>query len=124
MSDSRISGGSLPVREVTASFGLKDVRPDPAWELEYSDWLRSRHSPNILSEMFARFREGESEFDSLMRRALLRAVCRRVGNDLQVGPGVVLKHPETTEFSEGMLIDSDGAFAEEWSQRQRCPSHS
>jgi acetyltransferase-like isoleucine patch superfamily enzyme len=39
-----------------------------------------------------------------MRRLLMRALCKRVGNDLQVGCGVVLKHPETMEFGDCVFI--------------------
>jgi acetyltransferase-like isoleucine patch superfamily enzyme len=41
-----------------------------------------------------------------MRRALLRAMCRAAGHDLQVGVGVVLKHPETMEFGDCVFIGS------------------
>jgi acetyltransferase-like isoleucine patch superfamily enzyme len=34
----------------------------------------------------------------------MRALCKRVGNDLQVGPNVVLKHPETMEFGDCVFI--------------------
>ena len=40
----------------------------------------------------------------MMRRVLMRAMCKRVGNDLQVGPNVVLKHPETMEFGDCVFI--------------------
>jgi acetyltransferase-like isoleucine patch superfamily enzyme len=40
----------------------------------------------------------------MMRRVLMRALCKRVGNDLQVGPNVVLKHPETMEFGDCVFI--------------------
>jgi acetyltransferase-like isoleucine patch superfamily enzyme len=49
---------------------------------------------------------GESGFDALMRRVLLRAMCRSAGHDLQVGIGVVLKHPETMEFGNSVFIGS------------------
>src|SRR6478735_4706642 len=39
-----------------------------------------------------------------MRRIILKALCRSVGNDLQVGVGVVLKHPETMEFGDCVFI--------------------
>jgi len=41
-----------------------------------------------------------------MRRVLLRALCLSAGNDLQVGVGVVLKHPETMEFGDCVFIGS------------------
>ena len=40
----------------------------------------------------------------MMRRVLLRAMCRRAGNDLQVSPNVVLKHPETMEFGDCVFV--------------------
>ncbi len=94
----------MAMREVSASFGLKEVRPDPAWELDCSAWLREKNTPGGLTELFARFREGESPFDFVMRRVLIRAMCRRSGNDLQIGPNVVLRHPETMEFGDCVFI--------------------
>jgi acetyltransferase-like isoleucine patch superfamily enzyme len=95
---------SVTTQEVRATFGRKEVRPDPAWELEFSGWLREKYTPPGLLALFAEHREGESQLDSMMRRVLLRAMCRRVGNDLQVGPGVVLKHPETMEFGDLVFV--------------------
>jgi acetyltransferase-like isoleucine patch superfamily enzyme len=40
----------------------------------------------------------------MMRRILLRALCKRAGNDLQVGASVVVKHPETMEFGDCVFI--------------------
>jgi acetyltransferase-like isoleucine patch superfamily enzyme len=57
-------------------------------------------------DLFARFRAGESSFDGMMRRVLMRALCRKVGSDLQVGVDVVLKHPETMEFGDCVFIGS------------------
>jgi acetyltransferase-like isoleucine patch superfamily enzyme len=34
----------------------------------------------------------------------MRALCKAVGNDLQVGPNVLLKHPETMEFGDCVFI--------------------
>ena len=34
----------------------------------------------------------------------MRALCKSVGNDLQVAPSVVLKHPETMEFGNSVFI--------------------
>jgi acetyltransferase-like isoleucine patch superfamily enzyme len=40
----------------------------------------------------------------MMRRVLMRSLSKCVGNDLQVGPNVVLKHPETMEFGDCVFI--------------------
>lgn len=91
-------------RKVEATFGRKETRPDPSWELEFAASLRSGTSREELIAMFGRFRDGEAAFDYLMRRVLMHALCKSVGNDLQVGPGLVLKHPETMEIGNSVFI--------------------
>jgi len=91
-------------REVKDTFGQREVRPDPLWEQEFSSWLRDTRPKEELLDLFSRFREAEGVFDGLMRRVIVRAVCAHVGHDLQVGPGVVLKHPETMEFGDSVFI--------------------
>jgi len=91
-------------REVAATFGQREVRPDPIWEQEFAEWLKENRHKEELLDLFSRFREGEGFFESLMRRVLVRALCRHVGHDLQVGPSVVLKHPETMEFGDSVFI--------------------
>lgn len=89
---------------VPATFGRREIRPDPEWEQEFAAYLRRANSSGELSNLFARFRAGESAFDSMMRRVLMRAVCKTVGNDLQISPNLVLKHPETMEFGDCVFI--------------------
>ena len=94
----------MTTREVSASFGCKQPSADPAWETECAAWLREKHSTGALAEMFARFREGESSLDVSLRRVILRALCRRAGSDIQIGTGVVFKHPETMEIGDCVFI--------------------
>jgi acetyltransferase-like isoleucine patch superfamily enzyme len=96
----------LLIREVAATFGGQKTRHDPSWEREFANWLRETSSPEALNALFGRFRMGESSFDAFMRRVLVRALSRAVGHDLQVGVGVVLKHPETMEFGDCVFIGS------------------
>jgi acetyltransferase-like isoleucine patch superfamily enzyme len=91
-------------RQVVATFGRREVRRDPAWELDLAAFLRDSHSREGLLELFAKFRAGEGAFDGMMRRVVMRAMCKQVGNDLQIGPNVVLKHPETMEFGDCVFI--------------------
>lgn len=95
---------AVAVREVPATFGRKEVRQDPAWEWEFAAFLKERNSPEELHTLFARHRAGESQTDYLMRRVLLRAISKRAGHALQVGPNVVFKHPETMEFGDAVFI--------------------
>ncbi|MEO7145549.1 MAG: acyltransferase [Bryobacteraceae bacterium] len=98
------SGVELDPRRVPATFGRREVRRDPAWEHGFAASLRDSRSNEELLDLFARFRAGESTFDAMMRRVSMRAMCKSVGNDLQVGPNVVLKHPETMEFGDCVFI--------------------
>jgi acetyltransferase-like isoleucine patch superfamily enzyme len=91
-------------REVSATFGQRPVRPDAAWEHDFAAWLKEMRAREELVEMFSRYREGEGVFESMMRRVIMHALCRKVGHDLQVGPGVGLKHPETMEFGDSVFI--------------------
>jgi acetyltransferase-like isoleucine patch superfamily enzyme len=94
----------LGVRQVQATFGRSEVRHDPAWEGDFAAFLSDSRPKEELLDLFARFRAGENAFDTLMRRVVMRAICKGVGNDLQVGPNVVLKHPETMEFGDCVFI--------------------
>jgi acetyltransferase-like isoleucine patch superfamily enzyme len=94
----------MSTREVVATFGGKRAPVGLAWETDCAAWLRETHSTETLAEMFARLREGESSMDQSLRRAVFRALCLRVGTDIQIGPGVVLKHAETMEFGDSVFI--------------------
>jgi acetyltransferase-like isoleucine patch superfamily enzyme len=113
----------LAAREVPATFGRKEVRPDPVWEWEFASALKEKHSPDGLHAMYARFATGESELDALMRRVLVRAMCRRVGHALQVGPGVVFKHPETMEFGDAVFIGAQSMIQGRFDGTCRIGSH-
>ena len=99
-----VEGESEVVRRVGATFGRTNVKPDPDWVAQFAVSLREGHTPEDLLSLLARFRAGESRFDVLMRRVVLRALCRRVGHALEVNPEVVFKHPETMEFGDGVFI--------------------
>jgi acetyltransferase-like isoleucine patch superfamily enzyme len=95
---------ALEARQVPATFGRRELRHDAAWEKDFAAFLRDSQPKEELLDLFARFRAGESPLDNLMRRVLMRAMCKRVGNDLEVAPSVVLKHPETMEFGDCVFI--------------------
>jgi acetyltransferase-like isoleucine patch superfamily enzyme len=90
--------------QIRATFGRRGAGHDPAWEREFAEYLKGQNSAEELASLFARFRGGESPLDAMMRRILMRALCKVMGNDLQVGPNVVLKHPETMEFGDCIFI--------------------
>lgn len=111
------------MRQVEATFGRKPKRIDPTWELEFAASLRKEQSPQELMALFGRFREGEAPFDYLMRRVLMHALCKSAGNDLQVGPSVVLKHPETMEFGDSVFIGAQAMIQGRFDGTCRIGNH-
>jgi acetyltransferase-like isoleucine patch superfamily enzyme len=93
-----------PAQTVSAMHGRRAIEPDPPFERGLSEYLRARHDAGGLMELYGRFVHGESEFDGLMRRAVLRALARSVGDGVTVGRGVVFRHPETFEIGSGVFI--------------------
>jgi len=91
-------------RIVNAVYGRRPVVPDPPFERELADGLRSRYEPRSLLELYGRFAHGEGEFDALMRRAICRAMTRSFGDGVQIGRGVLWKHPETFDIGSGAFI--------------------
>jgi acetyltransferase-like isoleucine patch superfamily enzyme len=96
----------LATRQVPATFGRHDAPTDPAWEQDLAALISASHAPAELLDLFTRFRVGETAFDALMRRILMRSLCKRAGSGLQVGCNIVLRHPETMEFGDCVFIGS------------------
>jgi acetyltransferase-like isoleucine patch superfamily enzyme len=59
----------------------------------------------------------------MMRRVLLRALCKSVGEGVQVGCNVVLKHPETMEFGDCVFIGSQVMIQGRFDGTCRIGSH-
>ena len=93
-----------PGQIVPAMHGRRPIEPDPPFERGLSEHLRARHDARALMALYGRFVQGEAEFDALMRRALLRALARSVGDDVRVGRGVLFRHPETFEIGDGVFL--------------------
>lgn len=113
----------VAVREAPATFGRKEVRPDPAWEWEFSAFLKEKNSPEELHALYARHSTGESPTDYLMRQIILRAMCKRAGHALQVGPNVVFKHPETMEFGDAVFIGAQAMIQGRYDGTCKIGSH-
>jgi acetyltransferase-like isoleucine patch superfamily enzyme len=110
-------------RKVEATFGRKETQPDPAWEIGFAAALREKNPCEELMALFGQFRSGESSFACLMRRVLMRALCKAVGNDLQVGPDVVLKHPETMEIGNSVFIGAQAMIQGRFDGTCRIGNH-
>jgi acetyltransferase-like isoleucine patch superfamily enzyme len=92
------------VRVVPAVHGKREIPPDPTFEIDLSCHLREKYDRAALLEQLNRFNLGEGELDSLMRRAIWRALARRFGHGVKVMGGVGVRHPETFEIGNGVFI--------------------
>ncbi len=113
----------LTTREVPPTFGANEVKADSQWEREFSRWLKETESTQRLQELFAAYRSGEDNLSALLRRVLMRAMCRAVGEGLQVGPDVVLKHSETMEFGDCVFIGAQAMIQGRFDGICRIGSH-
>jgi hypothetical protein len=91
-------------RIVPAVHGSHAAEPDPAFEIDLSRHLVGSHSPSALLDQYARFANADGELDSLMRRAIWRALARKFGNHVRISSGVGFKHLETFEIGDGVFI--------------------
>jgi acetyltransferase-like isoleucine patch superfamily enzyme len=104
-----LNAAERPARTVPAVHGRREVGPDPAFEPGLSAWLRERYGPEGLVELYARFAVGDGATDTLMRRAIWRALARRLGDGVRVGSGAGFLHLETMEIGSGVFIGA-GAY--------------
>jgi acetyltransferase-like isoleucine patch superfamily enzyme len=91
-------------RIVPAVHGKQQLEPDPPFEIELSRHLSESYPPDALLEQYARFAIGDGGLDSMMRRAIWRAVARKFGNGVRISSGVNFPHLETFEIGDGVFI--------------------
>ena len=101
-----MTAGGPGWRVVKAVHGVREVEPDPREEVEQSDHLRHERSPEELSEIYSRVLYRDSPQGHHERRVLLRAMCKRFGNGVRVGLGVLVLHPETFEIGDAVFLGS------------------
>lgn len=91
-------------RSVGAVHGAQHIAPDPDFEIALSQHLGAAYPGSALLEHYGRFAHGDGELDGLMRRAIWRAVAKKLGNGVRIGSGVGFKHIETFEIGDGVFI--------------------
>jgi len=109
-------------RTVRAVHGLREIAPDPDFELGLANQLKSSYPLTGLVELYARF-TGEGMVDSLMRRAIWRAASRRFGHGVQIGAGVGMKHIETFEIGDGVFIGAQAYIQGRYDGTCRIGNH-
>lgn len=93
-----------PKRVVDAVHGVREIKPDPNFEIGLAEHFRQEYTRESLLDLYTRFAHGVGSVDFLMRRVIWRAIARRCGHGLRVGAGVGFKHLETFEIGDGVFI--------------------
>jgi acetyltransferase-like isoleucine patch superfamily enzyme len=96
----------IEARVVQAVHAVREIEPDPEFEVGFANYLRASFSRDALDELYSRFAIGDGKFEALMRKVLWRAIARQCGNGLSVGSGVGTKHLETFEIGHGVFLGS------------------
>jgi acetyltransferase-like isoleucine patch superfamily enzyme len=91
-------------RVVKAVHGVQKVEPDPPDELARAEELRKTLEPAELLERFAVAGYLEGVEGQRRRRIILRALCKKFGNGVKVGMGVLVMHPQTFEIGDAVFI--------------------
>jgi acetyltransferase-like isoleucine patch superfamily enzyme len=110
-------------RAVAAVHGISQVNPDPSFEIGLSQMLAQSYSPASLLDQYARFGSSEGEFDTLMRRAIWRAVAKAFGSGVRIGTGVGFKHLETFEIGDGVFIGAHSYIQGRFDGRTKIGNH-
>ncbi len=93
-------------RLIKAVFGTKEIKEDPAFQSEFSKYLTGNFTVEMRLSIYDRFKTGDTKFDALMRRILLKSLLKNLGNDVTIAPGFSFIHPETIEIGNGVFIGS------------------
>ena len=92
------------VRTVKAVHGVRELVPDPTYELDLTADIRVRVGSEQLLEAFAQYAGGSGYIDALMRRICLRALVKKLGSGVSIGRNVGVMHPETFEIGDRVFI--------------------
>lgn len=111
------------IRIVSAVFGSAKVQSEPRWEMDFTAHLKAAYSTAELLGIFSRYRNDEGPFESGLRRILFRAMCHSAGEGLQIGPGVVVKHPESLVLGDAVFIGAQAMIQGRYDGTCRIGSH-
>ncbi|ABE63786.1 Acetyltransferase (isoleucine patch superfamily)-like protein [Nitrobacter hamburgensis X14] len=91
-------------RVVKAIHGVREIEPDPPFELGMAAHLAGRLGREQLHEAYAQHAAGATAIDDIMRRVCLRTLVRSMGSGATVRRHVTVIHPETFEIGDGVFF--------------------
>jgi acetyltransferase-like isoleucine patch superfamily enzyme len=115
--------GNAESRVVSSVHGKRQIEPDPGFEVDLSRHLQRSYLREALVETYSRFAIGDGELDTLMRRAIWRAVAKSFGSRVQIGSAVGFKHLETFEIGDGVFIGAQAYIQGRFDGTTRIGNH-
>ncbi len=91
-------------RVVRAVHGLQEVAADPTDELAETAELARTLDRDALLDRYAAVLWIDGLKGQRARRIVLRALCKRFGNGVKIGMGVLVLHPHTFEIGDAVFI--------------------
>lgn len=87
-----------------AIHATRAIVPDGRFEVELAAHLREEAADEEIEAFLERFAHARGELAERMRRAVLRARLRSLGDGARVGLGVEVRHPETISLGAGAYL--------------------
>jgi acetyltransferase-like isoleucine patch superfamily enzyme len=91
---------------VKAVLGLKEIKDDPVFLSEFSQYLVEKYKPEERLSFYERFKMADTALDLLMRKIALKSLFKSFGKDVIISPDFSFLHPETIEIGNGVFIGS------------------
>lgn len=98
-------------------FPFREIVPDPAFEEPFASYLREQFSPAERLALYDQYKRSSGKFESLIRRAILRSLCRKMGTDVNISHDVEIRNPEVMEFGTHIFL-SPSVNLQGWWQGQ------
>lgn len=110
-------------RLVKAVFARSRVAKDAREEVQFSRYLRATFSQEQRQQWYHDVLWGGGPWKELLRRVLLRSLCRRVGDGLKLGLGVIIQHPERVEIGDHVFLGNQTMIQGRFDGRCRVGNH-
>ncbi|MFH1958619.1 MAG: acyltransferase [bacterium] len=91
-------------------FPYEKVKNDPDFEEKFYRFIAKNFSKKEQIEIYGEFKLKDDRFSNIIRKVIFKALCRKVGRDLNLSRNVSVKHPETFEIGEHVFIGPDVFF--------------
>lgn len=91
-------------RRIKSFFANKKVNRDPDYEINFSKYLKKEYSKEDLIYTYSQFKPIKNNFASMMRRVILRALCKNFGYGVDVSTDVDFREPENFKFGNHIFI--------------------